>query len=107
VPQSDQAKPELARETTRRALDQTRNLSAELKRLQEELASELGAPAESYVHEEVEVAISFSGDDQAVPKPVGTQVYVATSEASRNTVSHSGYSRIGIPSKSATGVSTG
>ena len=92
---------ELARETTRRALDQTRALSAELKRLQNEeldggLEAAFGALAESYVPEGVEVDLSFSGDESAIPDPVGLQFYLAMREAIRNAVRHSGCSRIGI-----------
>jgi hypothetical protein len=68
--------PELAGETTRRALDQTRALSAELKRLQqEELAGGMESAfeallAESDVPDGVEVDLSFSGDESSIPKPV-------------------------------------
>ena len=94
-------KLELAREMTRRALDQTRALSAELKRLQKE-ALEDGLPAalEALVHtslpDGVDVDLAFSGDVSAIPKPVGVQVYLLLREAVRNAVKHSGCGRIGI-----------
>ena len=102
APDRAQEKLELARETTKRALDQTRALSAELKRLQEEeLAGGMEAAfeallAESYVPEGVKVDLSFSGEESAIPKPVKMQVYLAMREAVRNAVRHSGCSRLGI-----------
>jgi PAS domain S-box-containing protein len=101
-PERAKVKLELAREMTRLALEQTRALSAELKRLQEdELEGGMEAAfrallAESYVPDGVEVDLSFSGDESAIPKPVGMQVYLAMREAVRNAVRHSGCSRIGI-----------
>jgi signal transduction histidine kinase len=92
---------DLARQTTRVALDQTRNLSAELKSLQEEELSEgleaaFGKLAESYVADDVGMDVSFSGEESAVPGPMGTQAYLAMREAIRNAVRHSGCSRIGV-----------
>jgi signal transduction histidine kinase len=91
----------LARETTRRALDQTRALSAELKRLQDEeleegLEAAFGKLADSYVPDGTEMNVSFSGEESAVPGPVGTQAYLAMREAVRNAVRHSGCSRIAL-----------
>ena len=40
--------------------------------------------------------VSFSGEESALPTPVGTQVYLAMREAIRNAVNHSGCSRIGV-----------
>jgi PAS domain S-box-containing protein len=92
---------DLARQTTRVALDQTRNLSAELKSLQEEELSEgleaaFGKLAESYVADDVGMDVSISGEESAVPGPMGTQAYLAMREAIRNAVRHSGCSRIGV-----------
>jgi signal transduction histidine kinase len=91
----------LAKQTTRRALDQTRALSAELKRLQGEklsdgLESAFGKLAESYVPDGIEMGVSFSGEQSQVPGPVETQVYLTMREAIRNAVRHSGCSRIGV-----------
>jgi PAS domain S-box-containing protein len=101
APERAAEKLDLARETTRLALDQTRALSAELKRLQEGelgegLEAAFGALAESYVPDGVEVELSFSGDESAIPNPVGLQVYLAMREAVRNAVRHSSCSHIGI-----------
>ena len=92
---------DLARETTRVALDHTRALSAELKRLQEEelaegLEAAFSALAVSYVPDGIAMGVSFSGEESAIPKPVGTHVYLAMREAIRNAVRHSGCSRIGV-----------
>lgn len=90
----------LARETTRLALDQTRALSAELKRLQEEELEEgLGAALRALgatMSDGVEVGVRSSGDESAVPKPVALQVYLAMREAVRNATRHSGGSRVGV-----------
>ena len=104
APDRAREKLELARVTTRVALDQTRALSAELKRLQEEelregIEAAFCALAESYVPDGVEVDVHFSGDESAIPNPMGTQVYLAMREAIRNAVRHSRCSRIGITLK--------
>jgi len=92
----------LASESARVALDQTRALSAELKRLQQEELREgietafEALIADSFVPEDIEVDLSFSGDESAIPKSIRMQVYLAMREALRNSVRHSGCSRIGI-----------
>jgi PAS domain S-box-containing protein len=101
-------KLDLAREATRFALDQTRNLAAELKRLQdEELAEGLKAAferlADSYVPDGTRMEVSFSGEESRVPHPVGTQVYLTMREAVRNAVRHSGCSRIAVSFEVADG----
>ena len=108
APSRAEEKLKLARETTRRALDQTRALSAELKRLQEEelgggLSTALGALAKTSVPDGVEVDLTFSGDESAIPKPVGLQAYLAMREALRNAVKHSGCTRIGITLRARNG----
>ncbi len=94
-------KLDLARRNTRQALEQTRNLSAELKSLQEEdleggIEPAFGKLAESYLPDGMEMEISFSGEESAIPDPVRMQVYLAMREAIRNAVKHSGCSRIGV-----------
>jgi PAS domain S-box-containing protein len=101
APERAAEKLDLARRNTRQALDQTRNLSAELKSLQEEeleggLEAALGKLAESYLPDGMEMNVSFSGDESALPDPVGMQVYLAMREAIRNAVKHAGCSRIGV-----------
>jgi PAS domain S-box-containing protein len=100
-PQRAAEKLDLARRNTRLALDQTRNLSAELKSLQEEefeggLEAAFLELAESYVPEGMEMDVSYSGEESALPDPVGMQVYLAMREAINNAIKHSGCSRIGV-----------
>ncbi|HYQ83458.1 MAG TPA: PAS domain-containing protein, partial [Rubrobacter sp.] len=91
---------DLARETTRAALDQTRALSAELKRLQEEELEEgIGAALRALretMSDGVPVEVSVRGDDSGVPEHVAMQAYLAVREAIRNAVRHSGGSRVGV-----------
>jgi PAS domain S-box-containing protein len=101
APERAAEKLDLARRSTRQALDQTRNLSAELKSQQEEeleggLEAAFGKLAESYLPDGMEMDISFSGEVSALPDLVETQVYLAMREAVRNAVKHSGCSRIGV-----------
>jgi PAS domain S-box-containing protein len=101
APERAAEKLDLARRNTRQALDQTRNLSAELKSLQEEeleggLEAAFGKLAESYLPDGMEMDVSFSGEESALPDPVGMQVYLAMREAIRNAVKHAGCSRIGV-----------
>jgi signal transduction histidine kinase len=100
-PSRAEEKLQLARETTRRALDQTRSLAAELKRLQEEeledgLPAAFEALAQTSVPDGVDVDLTFSGDGSAIPKHVGVQVYLVMREALRNAVRHSGCARLRI-----------
>jgi PAS domain S-box-containing protein len=91
----------LAAESTRLALDQTRALSAELKRLQEEeledgLEAAFRTLAGTAVPDSMEVEVSVSGEEPEVPNAIAMQVYLAMREAIRNAVKHSGCSRIGV-----------
>jgi PAS domain S-box-containing protein len=100
-PERAAEKLDLARRNTRQALDQTRNLSVELKSLQEEeleggLEAAFGKLGESYLPEGMEMDVTFSGEESALPDPVGMQVYLAMREAIRNAVKHAGCSRIGV-----------
>ena len=101
APERAAEKLRLARETTRVALDQTRALSAELKRLQEEeledgLGTAFRALADSYVPDAIGVDVRVSEKESAIPNHVALQAYLAMREAVRNAVRHSGCSRIGI-----------
>jgi signal transduction histidine kinase len=100
-PERAEEKLELARETTRMALDRTRNLSAELKRLRdEELTEGLQAAfeklADTFAPVGTAMEVSFSGDQSAVAPLVGMQAYLTMREAVRNAVRHSGCSRIAV-----------
>jgi signal transduction histidine kinase len=92
-------KLELARESTRRALDQTRSLAAELRNMHQEelengLPAALEALARSSVPDRVHVEVAFpsgaEGGWEDIPAPVGLQVYLVMREALTNAVRHSG-----------------
>lgn len=100
-PERAAEKLDLARRNTRQALDQTRNLSAELRGLQEEeleggIEAAFGKLVEAYVPDGMEMDVSFSGEESALPNPVGMQVYLAMREAITNAVKHAGCSHIGV-----------
>ena len=76
APERAHEKLTLARRNTRLALDQTRNLSAELKSLQQEelegaIEAAFGKLAESYLPDGMEMDVSFSGEESALPDPWG------------------------------------
>jgi PAS domain S-box-containing protein len=92
-------KLDLAKESIRRALDQTRSLAAELRSMhQEELEDGLPAALEALAHssvpDRVHVDFAFpSGDEEGwegIPALVGAQVYLVMREALTNAVRHSG-----------------
>jgi PAS domain S-box-containing protein len=94
-------KLELAKEATRAALKQTRDLSAELARSHEDetrdgVVAALRAVLHTHVPPGVAATLSASGDESSVPAPVGEQVYLVMREAVRNAVAHSGCGRIGV-----------
>ena len=69
----------LAEETTRRALNQTRNLAIELRRSVVEetengIATALSTLIETTVPDDVDAKFSYSGDESLVPRDVGVQV---------------------------------
>jgi PAS domain S-box-containing protein len=84
----------LAEETTRRALNQTRNLAIELRRSVVEetengIATALSTLIETTVPDDVDAKFSYSGDESLVPRDVGVQVYLIMREAVRNALKHS------------------
>jgi PAS domain S-box-containing protein len=92
-------KLKLAKDGTRRALDQTRSLAAELRsmhleELENGLPAALEALARSSVPDRVHVDLAFpsgaEGAWEGIPAPVGTQVYLVMREALTNAVRHSG-----------------
>jgi len=100
-PERAKERLDLARETTRVALDQTRALSAELKRLQEEelsdgLEAAFSKLAEYYASEGVEMEVTLAGEESAIPGLTAMQIYLAMREAIKNAVRHSGCSCIGV-----------
>jgi PAS domain S-box-containing protein len=95
APERAAEKLELAREATRTALDQTRDLSSQLARRQTEetrdgLTSALRELLETHVPDGVETDLSATGDETAIPPPVREQAYLVMREAVRNAVEHSG-----------------
>ncbi len=76
APDRTAEKLELARETIRRALDQTRSLAAELKRLQEDeleggLRAAFEALAETSAPDGVDVDLAFPATGRRSPSPSG------------------------------------
>jgi len=90
-----------ATEATKTALEQTRDLSAQLARQgMEETHEGLGAALrellDTYVPEGVETALSVEGAESAVPPHVADQAYLVMREAVRNAVEHSGCGRVEV-----------
>jgi PAS domain S-box-containing protein len=98
-PERAREKLAVAEETTKSALDQTRNLAIELRRSVAEetengFATALRRVLETSVHDGVDAEFSFSGDESLVPHDVGAQVYLVMREAIRNALKHSGCERL-------------
>ena len=97
-PARAEAKLELAREMTKASLESTRNLSAELRRLdaEEDLEAELGHLLEVSVPPDIKSDIRVSGDETTVPGHVRGQLFLVLREVVRNAVSHSGCRSISV-----------
>ena len=85
----------VAEETTKSALDQTRNLATELRRSVVEktengVAAALRILLETSVPDGVDAELSFSGDESLVPRDAGVQFYLVMREAIKNALKHSG-----------------
>jgi PAS domain S-box-containing protein len=94
-------KLKLAMEATKTALDQTRDLSAQLARSQTEetrrgLGTALRDLLDTHVPDGVEATLSVAGDESAVPPPAEEQTFLVMREAVRNAVTHSGCGRIEV-----------
>jgi signal transduction histidine kinase len=94
-------KLDLARECTRTALDQTRDLSAQLARQNTEetrdgLSAALRVLLETHVPDGVEAELSVAGDEMAVRSRAAEEAYLVMREAARNAVAHSGCGRIDV-----------
>jgi len=94
-------KLKLATEATKTALDQTRDLSAQLARPgTEETRAGLGAALrdllDTHVPSGVDATLSVLGDESSVPPPAEEQAYLVIREAVRNAVAHSGCERIRV-----------
>jgi PAS domain S-box-containing protein len=94
-------KLKLALEATETALDQTRDLSAQLARSQTEetrkgLETALRDLLDTHVPNGVEATLSVAGEESAVPSPAEEQAFLVMREAVRNAVAHSGCGRIEV-----------
>jgi PAS domain S-box-containing protein len=95
-PERAEGKMELAKETVKRALHSTRNLSMQLRRREAsrslepalaDLLRDLAPPA-------VGSGLTIEGDESPVPSEVRTQLFAILREAIRNAVTHSGCEEI-------------
>ncbi len=95
------AKLKRATEATKTALEQTRDLSAQLARqgteeTREGLGEALRELLDAYVPEGVETALSVEGDESSVPPHVADEAFLVMREAVRNAVEHSGCGRVEV-----------
>ena len=100
-PSQAEAKMKLARETTREALDLTRNISRELHNSEagDGLSSALSNLLKTTVPPGLESSISVEGDESLIPPRVREQLFLILREAVRNVVSHSEAGRLEIEVK--------
>jgi PAS domain S-box-containing protein len=90
-----------ATEATKTALEQTRDLSAQLSRQgMEETHEGLGAALrellDTYVPEGVQTSLSVVGDEPNIAPHVADQAYLVMREAVRNALEHSGCRRVEV-----------
>jgi PAS domain S-box-containing protein len=97
-PSQARAKMQLARETTREALDLTRNLSRELydTEVKDGLSVALSNLLKTAVPPGLECSLSVEGDETLIPPHVREQLFLILREAVRNAVSHSGAGHLEI-----------
>jgi PAS domain S-box-containing protein len=93
-----EAKLDLAREMIKASLESTRNLSAELRRLDAEdgLEAELRHLLDVSVPPGIRADIRVDGDEAGVPGHVRGQLFLMLREAVRNAVSHSGCGSLSV-----------
>ena len=93
-----EAKLDLAREMIKASLESTRNLSAELRRLDAEdgLEAELRHLLEVAVPPGIRAGLRVDGDEAGVPGHVRGQLFLVLREAVRNAVSHSGCGSLSV-----------
>ena len=93
-----EAKLDLAREMIKASLESTRNLSAELRRVDAEdgLEAELRHLLDVAVPPGIRSGIRVDGDEADVPGHVRGQVFLVLREAVRNAVSHSGCGSLSV-----------
>ena len=100
-PQKAEEKLQLAKRMSREAMEDTRDLSQALslsEREEEELELEaaLSEVLRDVVPPEMESKLSVVGDEDAVSAEVREQLFLVLREAVRNTVSHSGASKVSV-----------
>ncbi|MGB3683882.1 MAG: GAF domain-containing protein, partial [Rubrobacteraceae bacterium] len=97
-PKRAAGKLRVAQEMARRSLEQTRNLSLELRRSETEngLVPALQDLLEIAVPDDVKTELSVSGETSLLSERQRGQVYLILREAVRNAVRHSGCSRITV-----------
>jgi len=97
-PEKSAAKLELARKSTKEALESTRNLSMELRRpeVSRGLESALYDLLRDVIPPGASFEVSAEGDEAPVPAEARTQVFLILREAIRNAVTHSDCSRIKV-----------
>jgi PAS domain S-box-containing protein len=97
-PERAKSKFELARKTTKEALESIRNLSIKLRR--PEVSRGLEAALSDLLRDVVPPTANFDlsaeGDETLVPSETRAQVFLILREALRNAVAHSGCSRITV-----------
>jgi PAS domain S-box-containing protein len=93
-----EAKLALAREMIKASLESTRNLSAELRRVDAEdgLEAELRHLLDVAVPPGIRAGIRVDGDETGVPGHVRGQLFLMLREAVRNAVSHSGCGSLSV-----------
>ena len=93
-----EAKLDLAREMIKASLESTRNLSAELRRVDAEdgLEAELRHLLDVSVPPGICAGIRVDGDEAGVPGHVRGQLFLMLREAVRNAVSHSGCGSLSV-----------
>jgi PAS domain S-box-containing protein len=97
-PSQAESKMKLARDTTREALDLTRNISRELHNTEagDGLSSALSNLLKTAVPPGLESSISVEGDESLIPPRIREQLFLILREAVRNVVSHSEAGQLGI-----------
>ncbi|MCA1738922.1 MAG: PAS domain-containing protein [Actinobacteria bacterium] len=94
-PEEASRKLALARETTKIALESTRNLSMTLRNeVEDGLAPALSHLLSTAVPPDVRTEISVEGDESLVPQGMRDQLFLILREGVRNAVSHAGAKRI-------------
>ena len=97
-PRRAESKLDLAREMIKASLESTRNLSAELRRLdaEEGIEAELRHLLDVAVPPGIQAGIRVEGDEAGVPGHVRGQLFLVMREAVRNAVSHSGCGSLSV-----------